>query len=580
MDIIKHPIKPQKEKTVEELQKEISRLKKELKSKKKYGLVWEEKSEDVVEMCKEKLPILKEVKEKEILTDKNKPMNILIEGDNYHALSALNYTHAGKIDVIYIDPPYNTGNKSWTYNNKFVDSEDSFRHSKWVSFMYKRLNLAKRLLKDSGIIICAIDDYEVHTIRMLLDEIFGELNRLGTCVVIHNPGGRQDDKFFPTAHEYMHFYAKNKNNAKIGRLDVSDSKKDEYKNEDKYGRYKSREFRRSGANSRRQDGPGLWYSIYYDKNRNELYTEERKGCIELKPIDNKGIERCWRWGKDTFNEKKEKYIEVKITKGNYVVYVKEREEDNKGEKAKTFWNKPKYSAVNGTNLLKNIFRETEKKIFDYPKSPFLMFDIMKISAVNKQSLILDFFAGSGTTAQAVLELNKEDNGNRRFILCTNNEDNRGEGFNVANNVCYPRIKSVIQGYTNLNNENNIGLGGNLKYYKTDFVDAKPTDKNKKKLTEEATEMLCIKEDTYEEVKTKNKSFRVFKNDKKYTGIIYDVMAIDDFKDFTKKIDEKFSVYIFSLSDDTYDEEFEDMKNKIKLSPIPEAILRVYRRIFK
>ena len=133
--------------TKEKLLAEIGRLKKELKKKKKYGLVWdsEREPEEVVEMCKEKLPVLKEVKSKEIITDKNKPVNLLIEGDNYHALSVLNYTHAKKIDVIYIDPPYNTGAKNWKYNNSFVEKEDSFRHSKWLNMMEKRLSLAKNL---------------------------------------------------------------------------------------------------------------------------------------------------------------------------------------------------------------------------------------------------------------------------------------------------------------------------------------------------------------------------------------------------------------------------------------------------
>src|SRR3989339_1079377 len=152
------------EREVEKLKLEVGRLKKELKKKKKYGLVWEEKPEEVVEMCKAKLPVLKEVKSKEIITDSDKPMNLLIEGDNYHALSVLNYTHKGKIDIIYIDPPYNTGAKDWKYNNDYVDSNDMFRHSKWVSMMNNRLKLAKKLLKKDGVLICAIDDNENATL--------------------------------------------------------------------------------------------------------------------------------------------------------------------------------------------------------------------------------------------------------------------------------------------------------------------------------------------------------------------------------------------------------------------------------
>ena len=140
-----------------DLIKEIEQLRK----RKKYGLVWEDKPEKVVEQCKTELPVLKEVKSKEIITNPNKPVNLLIEGDNYHALSVLNYTHKGKIDVIYIDPPYNTGARNWKYNNDYVDKEDAYRHSKFICFMQNRLELAKKLLSNKGIIICAIDDYEV-----------------------------------------------------------------------------------------------------------------------------------------------------------------------------------------------------------------------------------------------------------------------------------------------------------------------------------------------------------------------------------------------------------------------------------
>src|SRR3989344_6473453 len=199
---------------IEKLKTEIGRLKKELKRKKKYGLIWEDKPEDVVEMCKEKLPVLKEVKSKEIITDKNKPVNLLIEGDNYHALSVLNYTHKGKIDVIYIDPPYNTGNKDWKYNNDYVDNNDMFRHSKWVSMMNNRLKLAKKLLSKKGVLICAIDDNENATLGLLLQEIFPDREIVGV-VVVHNPAGVQG-KNFSYIHEFAYFVIP-KNGSHIGK---------------------------------------------------------------------------------------------------------------------------------------------------------------------------------------------------------------------------------------------------------------------------------------------------------------------------------------------------------------------------
>jgi len=188
---------------------------------------------------------------------------------------------------------------------------------------------------------------------------------------------------------------------------------------------------------------------------------------------------------------------------------------------------------------------------------------------NKNALVLDFFAGSGSTGHAVLDLNNEDGGNRQFILSTNNEEN------ICTDFCYPRIKNVIRGWGR-----NEGLGGNLKYFKTDFVDYdEPTDRNKIKLTKQATEMLCVKEGTFEQV-IDNEKFKIFKNSDHYTGIIWDQVAILAFKKAIKDIKGKFSVYVFSLTDETFDDEFKDVKQKIGLSPIPEAILQVYRRIFK
>lgn len=252
----------------------------------RYGLVWEDKQEDVAEQCNKELPVLHEDTTREIKSagiDK-KPVNILIEGDNYHALYALSFTHRRKVDVVCIDPPYNTGNKSWRYNNNYVEREDPYKHSKWISFMYKRLRLAKKLLNDKGIVICAIDDYEIHNLRYLMEKIFGEDNRLGTCIVVHNPGGRQDDKFFPTAHEYMLIYAKNSSNAEIGRLELSQDKIDQFKNTDAYGSYKLRGFRRSGANSRKEDRPNLYYPVFYNEKTRQLDVKKQKGWTELLPI--------------------------------------------------------------------------------------------------------------------------------------------------------------------------------------------------------------------------------------------------------------------------------------------------------
>ncbi|MDD5639052.1 MAG: DNA methyltransferase, partial [Candidatus Pacebacteria bacterium] len=226
----------------------------------------------------------------------------------------------------------------------------------------------------------------------------------------------------------------------------------------------------------------------------------------------------------------------------------------------------------GTSQIKEILYP--KDFSNMKPKPLSLIKFLLSTRADKNSIVMDFFAGTGTTAHAVLELNKEDGGNRQFILCTNNENN------ICTDVCYPRIKKVIEGYKNLKGEKVEGLGGNLKYFKTDFVDYhKPTDKNKINLTKQATEMLCIKEGTFERV-VDNERFKIFKNSSHYTGIIWDQTAISAFKKAIKDIKAKFSVYIFSLGNETFDEEFKDIKQKVQLSPIPEAILRVYRRIFK
>jgi adenine-specific DNA-methyltransferase len=530
----------------EQLIAEIKRLKKG----KKFGLLWEDKPEDVAELCKTKLPVLVDVEDKAIPDDSNKPTNILIEGDNYHALSVLNYTHKGKIDVIYIDPPYNTGNRDFRYNDKIVDIEDSYRHSKWVSFIYKRLRLARQLLKETGLIFISIDDNELAQLKLLCDtDIFGENNFLA-CVTwrqLHTV--KNNARYFSKSTEYILVYAKN-----IGRLDKlrqPADKRADYKLNDKDG----------------------------------------KGPYKLDPLSarNKNIEYEFSFKK--WN------LRWKAPLGSYPRYSKETlkkmyEEDEivykrgwKEPKAKRYLNKvqegiPPSSFWDGSevgfnsNATSELANILSRDAFLSPKPKSLIRRCLEIAVdKSKNSVVLDFMAGSGTTGHAVLELNKKDTGRRQFILCTDNENN------ICSDVCYPRIKKVIRGYKDSKGEKVEGLGGNLKYFRTEFVDADPTDKNKKKLTEMATDMLCLKEGAFEKIIGK-KAFKIYKNTNHYTGIIFDQMAIPDFKEAIAKMKGKFSVYVFSLGDDSFEEEFNGVKQKVVLSPVPEVILRVYRRIFK
>ena len=566
--------------TKEKLLAEIQRLKKELKKKKKYGLVWdsEREPEEVVEMCKEKLPVLKEVKSKQIITDKNKPINLLIEGDNYHALSVLNYTHKGKIDVIYIDPPYNTGNQDFKYNDKYVDREDGYRHSKWLNFMEKRLSLTKGLLKTSGVIFISIDDNEQAQLRLLCDEVFGEENFIVNFVVNSAPAGTQSSKNVSIQHSYCLCYARSINNVKFILERTRSELENRYSEQDERGSYYSERLWKRGIGGRKEDVPSLHFPVYYNPKTKQILVDDEykneKAFVKIIPYHTRGVLGRWTWSRDTMKNGRDSLIAKKVA-GEWKLHKKVYAESEAGKLPFSIIRADIGRTEMGSLEVKEIFNA---KVFDYPKPLNLICHFLSI-ANNKSATILDFFAGSGTIGHAVFKLNAEDGGNRKFILCTNNGDEKLK-HKIATDVCYPRLQKVIQGYKNLKGEKVKGLNGNLKYFKTDFVGFKESnDKNKIRMTEEAIEMLCVKEGTFEEVENRV-GFKIFKNHDHHTGIIFDQLAIKEFKKAIKSIKGKFSVYIFSLGDDTFDEEFEDMKNKVKLSPIPEAILKVYRKIFK
>lgn len=546
---------------------------KELLKRKKFGIVWENKPEDVAEQCKTFLPVLKEEKKKNISSDKNHITHIMIEGDNYHALSVLNYTHRHKIDVIYIDPPYNTGARDWKYNNDYVDKNDMYRHSKWLSFMSKRLRMAKRLLTYKGVLVCTVDDNEFTKLGLLLEEIFPSYQI--TCItIVHNPAGIQGDNF-SYCHEYAYFVY-----PKGGRYIARQVREEEID---------VRNFRDvTGDESLRGAAANCFYPIYIkdgeivgfgpvsDKNYHPKINVVRKDkIIEVYPVDPQGIERKWRFARQSV-EPIQDQLEVKYIKNRKVFdIIRSKNTFN----YKTVWTDSKYSANNhGTQLLNKII---EKGSFSFPKSLYAVIDCIKAASNEKKdAIILDFFAGSGTTGHAVLELNKKDGGTRQFILCTNNEDNNGSGTKIARDICYPRIKKVMQGYKTENGEKIDGFGGNLKYFTTPFVGNVKTDNDKRILTSRCTEMLCLAETTFDEVANKKGMFAIYENQKQMTGIIYDEDAIADFKKEVKKHKKPIVVYVFSY-DHTYNEEdFEDLDNLKVVKPIPEVILNVYRKIYK
>lgn len=413
----------------------LGEIEKELKAK-KYGLVWEEHEEAVDVMMQTHIPVFTEDVSMEINGDpSSNRYNFLLEGDNLHSLRLLEKTHRGKIDVIYIDPPYNTG-KNFTYADNTVDAYDAFRHSKWLSFMRERLSIAHKLLSNKGAIFISINDAEQAQLKLLCDDIFGESNFVATLPK-KGSGGRQDSKLFAIVHEYVLCYAKNIEVYTAGR-EFKGEEDSKYPLIDEHGKkYKLQLLRKWGDNSHREDRPNLYYPIYFNHKRNSLDIEKTfDEDIEIYPMLSDTEEGRWRWGKTTMLQNmKNKKVEVKKTKGKYIPYERIYQPSEPQTKPYTSWIDD-IDNNSGSALLKNVLGAD---LFDYPKPLDLITKVLKMSLSTKDYLVLDFFAGSGTTGQAVMELNQQDGGQRKFILCTNNENG------ICENVTYQRLKTVITG---------------------------------------------------------------------------------------------------------------------------------------
>lgn len=451
----------------DETLKNLSLIEYEL-TKKKYGLVWEEHEERVDEELKTKIPTFEEVKEKEIVSNENDKFNFLLEGDNLHSLYLLEKTHKGKIDIIYIDPPYNTGNKDFVYDDNFVEYEDGFKHSKWISFMERRLRIAYKLLRKEGVIFISIDDKEQAQLKMLCDEIFGEENFI-TCMPRRTKSSGKTTNKISANHDYVLVYEKIKNQSLIIGLEHND---EGFKYEDEYvkerGKYKLNQTLDYDSLSY---SPSLDYPIeingikLYPGGDYEKYKERKKGNYRR-------ADWAWRWSKDLFEfgykngfivVKKGKnglpriytktYLNAKIQKDEIEGYKIIIEKRTKPVSSIEFI-ESKYSNDNAKKDLVKIF---EGSMFDYPKPVELLKTLLEIYD-NKNAIVLDFFAGSGTTGQAITEQNIEDGGKRNFILCTNNEND------ICEKVTYQRLAKVNYGTPKVK-----PLKFNLKYYKTAYV---------------------------------------------------------------------------------------------------------------
>lgn len=451
----------------------INRIERELTAK-KYGLVWEEHEEAADVKLKSYIPVFTEVEEKEIIgNSESECCNFLLEGDNLYALKLLEKIYKGKIDIIYIDPPYNTGNKDFIYEDKYIGADDLFRHSMWLSFMSERLRIAYKLLSKDGLFFLSIDDNELAQLKLLMDEIFGEENFIICMPRLTKKSGKTTSAYAKN-HDYILVYTKREHDIFVMEEHIDDA----FKYEDEYvaerGKYKLNQTLdyNSLSYSAALDYPiEIDGEVFYPGSDKEKWAERQKG-------NHRRADWAWRWSKKLFDfgykngfvviKRKQDgtsriytktYLNAKIAKSNDGSFRIEYTKRVKATSSIEYIDN-KYSNDNAKKDL-SLFRLGEK--FDYSKPVELVKKLIKAYYKNN-AVVLDFFAGSGTTGQAVLDLNSEDGGNRKFILCTNNENN------ICEQVTYQRLKTVITGKRADGSEYSEGKPANLKYYRIDFVD--------------------------------------------------------------------------------------------------------------
>ena len=552
-----------------------------LRRNKKYGLVWEEKPEDIEDRLRDELPVLIERNDDKvhsIISDNPEaPNHLIIEGDNLAALTELSYTHAGKIDVIYIDPPYNTGNTDrdggFFYNDDFVGSEDEYKHSKWLSFMAKRLKIAKTLLSQTGLMFISIGDHEMSQLVNLCKEIFLEPNYIETYIWISTNRPDNSSPILRRNAEFVLCVARDAKSIKEFRGVVSATSGMPSLTKAKE-KIKTITFPANSVHTSLPDG--TYFAGEKDNGRNpkwELMADVvAKDGMFITPVIVRG-HSYWATDKK-IKEELNAGTEIWIKSESFVpYYLKTKESVNRPTKILP-GDIVKDGLYANTELNAGIFHE---KVFNNPKPSTLVQFLINFIPAKK---ILDFFAGSGTTLHAVMQLNEEDEGNRECILCTCNENG------ICENVTYERNKRVIEGYTKPNGEVVPGLtNNNLRYYRTEFLPRERSVKNMRELVQAATGLLCIKNDNYTEAsfggrKMNSKYARFFDNGKQKMLIIYEERAIPFIADIIKTIpeDAKIMVYVFSHGSYAYNDEFAEVADKVELCALPQAIYDAYQKV--
>lgn len=625
----------------------IESLEKRVKLK-KYGIVWdyEKVPEDVVTKCENNAPILISEDKKDI-TVNDSDDNVLIIGENYLSLQCLSYTHCGSVDLIYIDPPYNTGNNDFVYNDKFIDKEDGYRHSKWLNFMEKRLRIAQKLLKDEGMIFISIDDNELFQLKLLCDQIFGEDNYVNTISVNSKvsagaSGGGEDKKLKKNI-EYLLFYSKNINSLVINPI------------------YKETKLNAYIKNMKDQGKSFKYINVLYEKGKStpfKIIKDGKGGDIHISKVTGyviKTVKQIAKIENITEEEVYLKYYDRVMTTTNaqtsirtrvweatdsennmYLATYTPRTGKNKDKKTDllfmgtqkvlVIWLKDTCTKVKHKIFKKekigtywdgfswiNVTKEGGIK-FDNGKKPINLIKQLISIHSNKDALILDFFAGSGSTGHAVLSLNEEDGGNRKFVLCTNNEvknskiqkycdENKitleeyykklhnkntkiadfSRKNGLANLFTYPRLKNVILGHK-VGKTTTKGLSSNLKVFKSDTMPLSNinsiTDKDRMNMTLKAGDLISLKESTFVLLEN-NEWYQIYTNRKsnKFTAI-YFKEDLERFDELVNKIgDNNCSLYIYSTG--KIDKEiFAYLDNNIIVKDIPQPILEIYVQVYK
>lgn len=437
----------------------------------RYHLNWPGKREALLTA---NAPIAKTLRPcREESVDFDTTTNLFIEGDNLDALKLLQETYLGKVKMIYIDPPYNTGN-DFIYEDDFAEDTGEYLrrsnqvddegnrlaantaangrfHSYWLSMIFPRLRLARTLLTDDGVIVISIDDNESHNMKRICDEVFGEENFVAECTVVSNPRGRQSDTYIANVHDKLLIWAKNIQATFISGLPLSDEQKADFNMEDEDGeRYRLLGLRQRGAASNREDRPDMFFPIYVCPETKKISLTEADGWEAVYPRKSDGRDGRWMWGKDKCNKDSHRLVARLIERrGEHDIFVKDylnREGGERTRKFKSLWDSNGYNNQIGTQEVKELL---SADVMSFPKPRPLLEDICRLG-LRRDDLVLDFFAGSGTTAHAVMQLNAEDSGDRRFIMVQLPErcDERSEafkaGYKTIAEICKERIRRAGQ----------------------------------------------------------------------------------------------------------------------------------------